>query len=87
MGWTTVAFSDKAIGTNHVLPTAGAGRYTGGLSVASFLKTVTWQRIDTDEGIRMIAPHVVTISQADLMPAHEATAAKRLKRLERPTRG
>ncbi|MFD0689556.1 histidinol dehydrogenase [Actinomadura fibrosa] len=79
----TVAFSDKAIGTNHVLPTANAGRYTGGLSVASFLKTVTWQRIDTDEGVRAIAPHVVTISQADLMPAHEATAAKRLERLPR----
>ncbi|MEV4006920.1 histidinol dehydrogenase [Actinomadura sp. NPDC049753] len=61
----------------------GGGRYTGGLSVASFLKTVTWQRIDTDEGVRTVAPHVVTISQADLMPAHEATAAKRLERLPR----
>jgi len=79
----TVAFSDKAIGTNHVLPTAGAARYTGGLSVASFLKTVTWQRIDTDEGVRAVAPHVVRISRADLMPAHEATAVKRLERLDR----
>ena len=77
----TVAFSDKAIGTNHTLPTAHASRYTGGLSVAKFLKTLTYQRIDTDEGVRIVAPHVVEISRADLMPAHEASAAKRLDRL------
>jgi sulfopropanediol 3-dehydrogenase len=69
----TVAFSDKAIGTNHTLPTGRAARYTGGLSVAKFLKTLTYQRID---------PHVVEISRADLMPAHEATAAKRLERVQ-----
>jgi sulfopropanediol 3-dehydrogenase len=77
----TVAFSDKAIGTNHTLPTGHAARYTGGLSVAKFLKTLTYQRIDTDEGVRAIAPHVVEISRADLMPAHEASAAKRLERV------
>jgi sulfopropanediol 3-dehydrogenase len=77
----TVAFSDKAIGTNHTLPTGHAARYTGGLSVAKFLKTLTYQRIDSDEGVRAIAPHVVEISRADLMPAHEASAAKRLERL------
>jgi sulfopropanediol 3-dehydrogenase len=78
----TVAFSDKAIGTNHTLPTGRAARYTGGLSVAKFLKTLTYQRIDADEGVRAIAPHVVEISRADLMPAHEATAAKRLERAQ-----
>ncbi|HET8980528.1 MAG TPA: histidinol dehydrogenase [Solirubrobacteraceae bacterium] len=77
----TVAFSDKAIGTNHTLPTGRAARYTGGLSVAKFLKTLTYQRIDSDEGVRAIAPHVVEIARADLMPAHEASAAKRLERL------
>jgi sulfopropanediol 3-dehydrogenase len=82
----TVAFSDKAIGTNHTLPTGHAARYTGGLSVAKFLKTLTYQRIDSDEGVRAIAPHVVEISQSDLMPAHEASAAKRLERLERVER-
>ena len=76
----TVAFSDKAIGTNHTLPTGRAARYTGGLSVAKFLKTLTYQRIDSDEGVRAIAPHVVEISRADQMPAHEASAAKRLDR-------
>lgn len=77
----TVAFSDKAIGTNHTLPTGRAARYTGGLSVAKFLKTLTYQRIDSDEGVRAIAPHVAEISRADEMPAHEATATKRLARL------
>jgi sulfopropanediol 3-dehydrogenase len=76
----TVAFSDKAIGTNHTLPTGRAARYTGGLSVAKFLKTLTYQRIDSDEGVRTVAPHVAEISRADLMPAHEATATKRLER-------
>ena len=41
---TTVAYGDKTIGTNHILPTAGAARYTGGLWVGKFLKTVTYQR-------------------------------------------
>jgi sulfopropanediol 3-dehydrogenase len=77
----TVAFSDKAIGTNHTLPTGRAARYTGGLSVAKFLKTLTYQRIDSDDGVRAVAPHVAEISRADLMPAHEATATKRLERL------
>ena len=83
----TVAFSDKAIGTNHTLPTGGAARYTGGLSVAKFLKTLTYQRIDSDDGVRAVAPHVAEISRADLMPAHEATATKRLRRLEREAVG
>ncbi|MDQ6606224.1 MAG: histidinol dehydrogenase [Actinomycetota bacterium] len=77
----TVAFSDKAIGTNHTLPTGRAARYTGGLSVAKFLKTLTYQRIDSDEGVRAVAPHVAEISRADLMPAHEASAVKRLARV------
>lgn len=43
---TCVSYGDKAIGTNHVLPTLGAARYTGGLWVGKFLKTVTYQEID-----------------------------------------
>jgi sulfopropanediol 3-dehydrogenase len=80
-GRATVAFSDKAIGTNHTLPTGQAARYTGGLSVAKFLKTLTYQRIDSDAGVRAIAPVVAEISRADLMPAHEATATRRLAKL------
>jgi sulfopropanediol 3-dehydrogenase len=41
---TTVAYGDKTIGTNHILPTARAARYTGGLWVGKYLKTVTYQR-------------------------------------------
>ena len=78
----TVAFSDKAIGTNHTLPTGRAARYTGGLSVAQFLKTLTYQRIESAAGGVAVAPHVVEISRADLMPAHEATATKRLERVQ-----
>ena len=43
---TTVAYGDKSIGTNHILPTSGAARYTGGLWVGKFLKTVTYQECD-----------------------------------------
>ena len=45
---TTVAFGDKASGPNHILPTKGAARYSGGLSVHKFMKTLTWQRMDRE---------------------------------------
>jgi hypothetical protein len=51
---TTVAFGDKAAGTNHVLPTSGAASYTGGLSVHKYMKIVTWQRA-TKEGAKPVA--------------------------------
>ena len=47
---TTVAFGDKASGPNHVLPTSGAARYTGGLSVHKYMKIVTWQRANAERG-------------------------------------
>ena len=50
---TTVAFGDKGIGTNHILPTSGAARYTGGLWVGKFLKTVTHQRCTLEAGRRI----------------------------------
>ena len=78
----TVAYSDKGMtGTNHVLPTAGAARYTGGLSVAKFTKTLTYQRVTDDEGTRRLAPPVVRFSSTEGLWAHEATASKRLGRL------
>jgi sulfopropanediol 3-dehydrogenase len=83
---STVAYSDKGMtGTNHVLPTAGAARYTGGLSVATFLKTLTYQRVTTDEGTRRLAPPVVRFSRTEGLWAHEATASKRLGRLSEET--
>ncbi|HEU4974358.1 MAG TPA: histidinol dehydrogenase [Baekduia sp.] len=50
---TTVAYGDKTIGTNHILPTAGAARYTGGLWVGKFLKTVTYQECDPAASVKI----------------------------------
>lgn len=74
---STVAFSDKSIGTNHVLPTGRAARYTGGLWVGKFLKTVTYQRL-TAEGAGTIAPSTAAIADAELMLGHSLTARLRL---------
>jgi sulfopropanediol 3-dehydrogenase len=76
----TVAFSDKVIGTNHVLPTGRAARYTGGLWVGKFLKTLTYQRVLSVEATRLIAPPTIAICEAELMPAHAETARIRLER-------
>lgn len=79
---STVAYSDKGMtGTNHVLPTARAARYTGGLSVAKFTKTLTYQEVDSDAGVERLAPPVMMFSQTEGLWAHEATARKRLERL------
>lgn len=74
---TTVAFGDKASGTNHVLPTSGAAKYTGGLSVHKFMKIVTWQRA-TREGSRPVAEATARISRLEGMEGHARTADVRL---------
>jgi sulfopropanediol 3-dehydrogenase len=74
---TTVAFGDKASGPNHILPTKGAARYSGGLSVHKFIKTVTWQRM-TPEANRDVAPVSARISRLEGMEAHARTADARL---------
>ncbi len=76
---TTVAYGDKASGPNHVLPTSGAARYTGGLSVHKFLKVVTWQRA-TELGARRVAVATARISRLEGMEAHARTADLRLKK-------
>ncbi|MEM1284029.1 MAG: histidinol dehydrogenase [Pseudomonadota bacterium] len=76
---TTVAFGDKASGTNHVLPTSGAASYTGGLSVHKFMKIVTWQRA-TRDGARPIAEATARISRLEGMEGHARTADIRLKK-------
>lgn len=70
---TTVAYGDKGVGTNHILPTGRAARYTGGLWVGKFMKTVTWQRL-TPEASRHIAPVISRISESEGMLAHAITA-------------
>ena len=74
---TTVAFGDKTSGPNHILPTKGAARYSGGLSVHKFIKTVTWQRLTRDAN-RAIAPVTARISRLEGMEAHARTADDRL---------
>jgi sulfopropanediol 3-dehydrogenase len=74
---TTVAFGDKCSGPNHVLPTSGAGRYTGGLSVHKFMKTVTWQRA-TRSASRHLALATARISRMEGMEGHARSADVRL---------
>jgi len=75
----TVVYGDKAVGTNHVLPTMGAARYTAGLWVGKFLKTCTCQRL-TEEGTRRVAPAAAAISDAEQFAGHAITARMRLAR-------
>jgi sulfopropanediol 3-dehydrogenase len=74
---TTVAFGDKCSGPNHVLPTSGAGRYTGGLSVHKFMKTVTWQRA-TRSASQSLAIATARISRMEGMEGHARSADVRL---------
>lgn len=74
---TTVAFGDKTSGPNHVLPTSRAARYTGGLSVHKFMKTVTWQRA-TRAAARPLAEATARISRLEGMEGHARTADIRL---------
>jgi sulfopropanediol 3-dehydrogenase len=76
----TVVYGDKAVGTNHVLPTGRAARFTGGLWVGKFLKTVTYQQL-TEEGTRLVAPAAAAISEAEMFGGHAITARMRLERV------
>lgn len=76
---SAVAFGDKAAGTNHVLPTSGAARYTGGLSVHKFLKTVTWQQISA-QALPRLAAVTASISRFEGMEGHARTADIRLEK-------
>ena len=74
---TTVAFGDKASGTNHVLPTGQSAKYTGGLSVHKYMKIVTWQQA-TREGSKPVAAATARISRLEGMEGHARTADIRL---------
>ncbi|MCI0429719.1 MAG: histidinol dehydrogenase [Rhodospirillales bacterium] len=76
---STVAYGDKGIGTNHTLPTNKAARYTGGLWVGKFIKTVTYQKL-TAEASRGIAPIMGRVCAVEGMLAHEITATVRFDR-------
>jgi sulfopropanediol 3-dehydrogenase len=76
---STVAYGDKGVGTNHTLPTGGAARYTGGLWVGKFIKTVTWQRL-TRSASRDLAGPMGRICHAEGMIAHALTCELRADR-------
>lgn len=74
---TTVTYGDKCSGTNHILPTKGAGRYTGGLSASKFIKTVTTQRM-TREANREVGAAAARISRLEGMEGHARSGDDRL---------
>jgi sulfopropanediol 3-dehydrogenase len=76
---STVAYGDKGVGTNHTLPTGRAARYTGGLWVGKFIKTITHQRL-TAEASRRLAPTMRRICEAEGMVAHALTCDVRYAR-------
>ncbi len=77
---TNVAYGDKVIGTNHTLPTNGAARYTGGLWVGKFLKTVTYQRIETDAASAEIGAFCSRLCMLEGFVGHAEQANVRLRR-------
>ncbi len=76
---TTVAYGDKCSGPNHILPTRGAARYSGGLSVGKFIKTVTWQRLTRDAS-RAVGQVAARISRLEGMEGHARTGDVRLQK-------
>ena len=76
---TTVAYGDKCSGTNHILPTKGGGRYTGGLFVGKFIKTLTFQRM-TKESTELVGAAAARLSRYEGMEAHARTGDIRLKK-------
>jgi sulfopropanediol 3-dehydrogenase len=76
---TTVAYGDKSIGTNHILPTSRAARYTGGVWVGKFLKTCTYQRM-TESASVQVGEVTERQCEAERMLAHALTARLRIER-------
>ena len=77
---TNVANGDKVIGTNHTLPTKKAGRYTGGLWVGKFLKTHSYQRIDTDEAATKIGEYGSRLCMLEGFVGHAEQCNIRVRR-------
>ena len=76
---TTVAYGDKCSGTNHILPTKGASRYTGGLFVGKFIKTLSFQRM-TKKSTEIVGAAAARLSRYEGMEAHARTGDVRLKK-------
>lgn len=78
---TNVSFGDKVIGTNHTLPTRGAGRYTGGLWAGKFIKTHTYQRVTTDAAAVQIGEYCSRLCEIEHFSGHKEQADIRVRRL------
>jgi sulfopropanediol 3-dehydrogenase len=81
---TNVAFGDKVIGTNHTLPTKKAGRYTGGLWVGKFIKTVTYQRVTKDAASAMIGTYGSRLCDIEGFMGHKEQCELRVRRYGQP---
>jgi histidinol dehydrogenase len=77
--WSAQVAGDYAIGSNHVLPTAGAARVRGGLSAADFVRQITVQRL-TRAGLNSIGNAVVALAHAEGLTAHAQSVAIRMRR-------
>ncbi len=77
----SVVYSDKCVGTNHTLPTMGAGRYTGGLWVGAYVRIATYQWLD-ERGVRTVAPPAARQSASETLEGHRRAAQLRLDRLQ-----
>jgi histidinol dehydrogenase len=75
--FTAQAAGDYATGSNHVLPTAGAARFRGGLSAADFVRVMSVQRV-TRAGLARLAPTIVPLARAEGLEAHAASIEVRL---------
>lgn len=78
----SVVYSDKCCGTNHTLPTMGAGRYTGGLWVGAYVKIATHQWLD-ERGVATVAPPAARQSASESLEGHRRAAQLRLDRLQK----
>lgn len=77
----SVVYSDKCCGTNHTLPTMGAGRYTGGLWVGSYVKVCTHQWLER-AGVEAVAPPAIRQSASEGLEGHRRAAALRMERMQ-----
>jgi len=75
---TAEVFGDYGVGPNHVLPTGGTARFTGGLSVLAFLRVRTWLRMDEGDGARAVALDAARLGRIEGLEGHSRSAERRL---------
>ncbi|NWF71042.1 MAG: histidinol dehydrogenase [Chloroflexi bacterium] len=80
---TNVAYGDKVIGTNHTLPTKKAARYTGGLWVGKFIKTVTYQRITNTDSSALIGEYGSRLCAIESFSGHKEQCDLRVRRYKK----